>query len=375
MSSSVVVVTHKPGQYLDRCLASVAEQAEELVVVDNASEGDTAAKLAERYGARYLRMRSNVGFPAGVNAGVRESTREHVALLNDDAFAEAGWLAGSEKVLRDPTIAAVAPKLLFAWRRGMVRVGDPVRFEGSSATPRGRLVTSVEVGGIDVTGLTRVNGRPAWQDNGFWTSGAEIFELPLLNDARTVQINGEEAEVEAAIDVVNNAGSYLHPTGFCGDIGFGERDNGAVAAPTDRFSACGAAMVVRRETWDRIGEFAEEFFAYYEDIDWSWRARLQGMRVRYEPSLVVRHVHAHTAHSGVSAFYPARNRILCVVRNAPKRIAAGLLADLPPLPPWGRRSLARRLPAALAHRRRVARHATRSREEVWSDWAGVNAPL
>lgn len=374
MSSSVVVVTHKPERYLDRCLASVAEQAEELVVVDNASEGDTAVRVAERYGARYLRMRSNVGFAAGVNAGVKASTREHVALLNDDAFADPGWLSGSEKVLCDPTIAAVAPKLLFAWQRGMVRVGDPVRFQGSSPAPRGRLVTSVEVGGRDVTQLTHLRGE-ATEGDGFWTSGADIFEVPLIDDARTVQINGEPAEVEVAIDVVNNAGSFLHPTGFCGDIGFGDRDNGALAAPADRFSACGAAMAFRRETWDRVGEFAEEFFAYYEDIDWSWRAQLAGMRVRYEPSLSVRHVHAHTANSGASTFYPARNRILCVVRSAPGRVAAGLLANLPPLPPWGRRSLAKRLPAALAHRRRATRDAVRSPEEVWSDWAGVNAPL
>ena len=146
MSSSVVVVTRKPERYLDRCLASVAEQADELVVVDNGSEGDTAAKAAERYGARYLRMSSNLGFPAGVNAGVAASTRDHVALLNDDAFAEPGWLAGSAEVLRDQSVAAVAPKLLFAWPRGMVRVDDPVRFRGSNPRPRGRHVTSVEVG-------------------------------------------------------------------------------------------------------------------------------------------------------------------------------------------------------------------------------------
>ena len=104
-------------------------------------------------------------------------------------------------------------------------------------------------------------------------------------------MNGEGVELEARIDLVNNAGSFLHPGGFCGDIGFGDRDNGAFESAADRFAACGAAMAFRRETWERLGGFAEEFFAYYEDIDWSWRAQLAGMRVRYEPSLTVRHVH------------------------------------------------------------------------------------
>lgn len=376
MSSSVVVVTHKPERYLDRCLASVAEQADELVVVDNASAGDTAVKVAESYGARYLRMRSNVGFPAGVNAGVAASTRDHVALLNDDAFADPGWLAGSAEVLRDESIAAVAPKLLFAWPRGMVRVEDPVRFRGANPTPRGRHVTSVDVGGVDVTRKVILHGGAREDSAGFWTSGASLLELPLVGGSREVAVNGEPVEIETTIDLVNNAGTFLHAGAFCGDIGFGDRDNGSFESAADRFAACGAAMVFRRETWDRLGEFAEEFFAYYEDVDWSWRAQLAGMRVRYEPALTVRHVHGHTAgpESSMFGFYVSRNRILCVIRNAPSRVAARLLTTLPPLPRWGRRSLAKRLPKAVAQRRRTTRAAVRSPEEVWSEWAGVNVP-
>jgi GT2 family glycosyltransferase len=376
MSTSVVVVTHKPDRYLDRCLSSVAGQADELVVVDNASEGDTAGRVAEQYGARYLRMSSNVGFPRGVNAGVEASTSDHVALLNDDAFADPGWLEGSVGVLRDPSIAAVAPKLLFAWQRGVVRVDDPVRFKGSDPAPRGRHVTSVEVGGVDVTRKVTVRGGSTDEGDGFWTTGASLLEFPLVQGSRDVAVNGEEVQLEATIDLINNAGCFLHPGGFCGDIGFGERDNGKLDAAADRFAACGAAMVIRRDTWERVGPFADDFFAYYEDIDWSWRAQLSGLRVRYDPSLVVRHVHGQTAGPGSSmfGFYVSRNRLLCVARNAPSRVAARVLTNLPPLPPWSRRSLAKRLPGAFAHRRRLVRAAVRSPEQVWSDWAGVNVP-
>ena len=88
MSTSVVVVTHKPKVYLDGCLASVAEQADELVVVDNASEGESASRAAERYGARYVRMSSNVGFAAGVNAGVAAS---FVSFLWVSPEQSGGW--------------------------------------------------------------------------------------------------------------------------------------------------------------------------------------------------------------------------------------------------------------------------------------------
>ncbi len=360
--------------YLDRCLASVAEQADEIVVVDNASEGDGASRAAERYGATYLRMSSNVGFAAGVNAGVDAAKGDVLALLNDDAFAEPGWIEGSSAALADESVAAVAPKLLFAWPRGIVRIDDPVRFRGSSPTPSGRHVTSVEVGGIDVLGKVVVHGTSAQDGDGFWTSGAALLELPLIGGSEEVEVNGEGVDLETRIDLVNNAGSFLHAGGFCGDIGFGDRDNGAFESSADRFAACGAAMAFRRDTWDRLGGFAEEFFAYYEDTDWSWRAQLAGMRVRYEPSLTVRHVHGTTGGPGHSGFefFVSRNRILCMVRNAPTRVAARLLTNLPPMPAWGRRSLAKRLPAAFAHRRRMSREAALSREEVWARWAGVN---
>jgi GT2 family glycosyltransferase len=374
LSTSVVVVTHKPIHYLDRCLASVAEQADEIVVVDNASEGDSASRAAERYGARYVRMSSNVGFAAGVNAGVAAATGDHLALLNDDAFADPGWIDGSVKVLADPTVGAVAPKLLFAWPRAIVRIEDPVRFRGSSPTPRGRHVTSVEVGGVDVSQKVIVHGGAIEDSEGFWTNGASLLEFPLVGGSDEVEVNGEGVEIEARIDLVNNAGSFLHPGAFCGDIGFGDRDNGAFESAADRFAACGAAMAFRRDAWERLGGFAEEFFAYYEDIDWSWRLQLAGLRVRYEPSLTVRHVHGYTGGPGHSGFefYVSRNRILCMARNAPTRVAARLLTNLPPMPPWGRRSLAKRLPAALAQRRRMSREAVQSREQVWARWAGVN---
>ena len=188
-------------------------------------------------------------------------------------------------------------------------------------------------------------------------------------------MNGEGVELEARIDLVNNAGSFLHPGGFCGDIGFGDRDNGAFESAADRFAACGAAMAFRRETWERLGGFAEEFFAYYEDIDWSWRAQLAGMRVRYEPSLGG----ASRARATPEARDTAASSSSCRATGSsassgtpPPGWPCGCSPICLPCPPWGRRSLAKRLPAALAHRRRMSREAVQSREQVWARWAGVN---
>ena len=56
-------------------------------------------------------------------------------------------------------------------------------------------------------------------------------------------------------------------------------------------SVCGACMLVRRAVVNRIGLLDERFFMYGEDIDWCMRARGAGWTVRYEPSIVVRHLH------------------------------------------------------------------------------------
>ncbi len=54
--------------------------------------------------------------------------------------------------------------------------------------------------------------------------------------------------------------------------------------------ASGACMMVRRSTFDELGGFdAETFFMYCEDVDFSWRVRLSGLSVVYQPAAVVFH--------------------------------------------------------------------------------------
>ena len=89
--TSVVVVSYRPGDWLARCLASVTSQADEVVLLDNGSEGTSASQIGMEAGVRVLRSPVNQGFAPAVNAGVRACRGEAIALLNDDAVAGAGW--------------------------------------------------------------------------------------------------------------------------------------------------------------------------------------------------------------------------------------------------------------------------------------------
>jgi GT2 family glycosyltransferase len=66
------------------------------------------------------------------------------------------------------------------------------------------------------------------------------------------------------------------------------------------------------------------FFLYYEDTDLSWRLRLAGWSVRYEPDAVVHHLHSATADQASESFalFNERNRLLTLVRCAPAGLAA-----------------------------------------------------
>ena len=63
------------------------------------------------------------------------------------------------------------------------------------------------------------------------------------------------------------------------------------------FSACGGAAIYRRKVFERIGYFDEEHFAYLEDMDIGYRARIYGYENWYAPKAVVYHVGSGTSGS------------------------------------------------------------------------------
>ena len=387
VATSVIVVSHRLHRWFAACLDSVASECDELVVVDNGSSAEEVGLAARRAGARVVRLAANVGFPAGVNAGVRAATGDVVGLLNDDAMAEPGWLASARSALDDPSVGVVAPKLVFALPYAEIRFDDEPRRIGSDSRWLGRALRTATIDGTDVLdqlvgpGIHRLehgelDGREGpWR----WTAGREPIYMALQPewDPSDLRIDGEPAPVAGQVRLINNAGSYLSSEGWGGDYGYLSPDDGRFDVPAERFGACGGAMVTRAETLAGVGPFAASFFAYYEDVDWCWRARLAGLRAVYEPAGVVRHVGGVTSGGPLAARVKglaARNRLLCLVRNAPLGVAAGqvrrALGDGGE--PALRREMATHLPAALAGRTSLARRRRLSSGEVWERWAGVD---
>jgi GT2 family glycosyltransferase len=94
--------------------------------------------------------------------------------------------------------------------------------------------------------------------------------------------------------VLDGAGDEFTWTGSPRRRGHGERDRGQYDADQEIFGACGGAAIYRAEALKRVGPFDEDFFAYYEDSDWSLRAQVAGLGCRYVPAAVVYHMGSAT---------------------------------------------------------------------------------
>jgi GT2 family glycosyltransferase len=125
---------------------------------------------------------------------------------------------------------------------------------------------------------------------------------------------------------MNSAGNPLHVLGLSWAGGLGEPAAQHVDA-RDVASASGAGLVLRREVWERLRGFPEEFFAYQEDLELSWRTWQAGLAVRYVPGAVVVHHYAFGRHPA-KMYLLERNRLLFVLTTYGARTLALLALPL-----------------------------------------------
>ena len=95
MTVAAVVPHWNRRDLLESLLRSLREQTvafDQIIVADNGSKDDSA-DLAERAGARVLRLGRNLGFAAAVNRGIEAARTDWVAILNNDMTLAPDWRA------------------------------------------------------------------------------------------------------------------------------------------------------------------------------------------------------------------------------------------------------------------------------------------
>lgn len=117
-----VVLTWNNFADTDECLASLAAQDYpnyRMVVVDNGSQDGSLARLKERWAprVRFLEMGTNLGVPAGYNAGLRlalDEGADYALLLNNDIVVAPDLIARLVEAFgRSPRLGAVGPVTVY----------------------------------------------------------------------------------------------------------------------------------------------------------------------------------------------------------------------------------------------------------------------
>ena len=120
-------------------------------------------------------------------------------------------------------------------------------------------------------------------------------------------------------DRLDDVGNYYCALGWSFARGRG-KDIHAYETEDKIFSACAGAAIYRKKIIEKIGYFDEEHFAYLEDIDVGYRARIAGYDNIYCPAALVWHVGSGTSGSKYNSFkvkLAARNNVYLNYKNMP----------------------------------------------------------
>jgi GT2 family glycosyltransferase len=113
---SAVVVNYNAGQLLEPCIDLCLLQADEVILVDNASADTSMNEVSRRFGGesrlRILRNAANLGFAAACNIGAKAARGQFVLFLNPDCALEEGAVSQLLLALDSDPKAGMAGGLL-----------------------------------------------------------------------------------------------------------------------------------------------------------------------------------------------------------------------------------------------------------------------
>jgi GT2 family glycosyltransferase len=371
----VVVVNYFGGDRTTRCLEAVLRSTWpadrlQVVLVDNGSEPGFVAELRDRLPAvRVVTSPTNAGFAGGANLGITSLPEsDAVALINNDAIPEPGWLEPLVDALGGPHVGAATPKVLLDRKYVPVVIEVQTRRHAGDPRPLGVQLCGARVGGIDTSHETELaRGFWGWEHDEVTTGGTfawtseraeALVAVPLGHQgplsvelrlacgtgptSASVTTEGDAVGVEVGIHpawhtvapaaepaaVVNNAGTVLLPRFEVADRGYLEVDRGQFDERAEVFGWSGAAVLLARRYLDDVGLFDGRYFLYFEDSDLSWRGRLRGWRYLFEPTSVVHHERSATVgtRSAMAHHLLGRNRLSTLTKCAPAGAAVSAVS-------------------------------------------------
>jgi N-acetylglucosaminyl-diphospho-decaprenol L-rhamnosyltransferase len=235
---AIVIVTYNSAAEMGGCLdalTGLSETETEILVVDNASADRTRDEVAARK-IKLIANKTNAGFAAALNQGVRATTAPLILSLNPDAHlvsgldAMAAFFEQAKTGFEHPETGAVGGMLI-----------------GEDGAPQ--------------TGFMARN---------LPTSAALIFEVLGIN----------------RLWPANRVNWHYRCLGV----------DAMSVSPVDQ--PPGAFLMFSRAAWETVGGFDERFWpVWFEDVDFCARIKSAGYRAWYHPSGVAKHTGSHSVGS------------------------------------------------------------------------------
>ena len=148
----------------------------------------------------------------------------------------------------------------------------------------------------------------------------------LAELARTIAAHPDAAIVASKLllydrrDTLHTTGDMLGTDGIPHNRGVWEQDRGQYDASGAIFSGCGGASAYRKDVWQALGGFDEDFWMYLEDVDLGFRAQLLGCAAVFAPEARVYHKLSQSGGDTLASYYVGRNTIWLIAKNMPRSL-------------------------------------------------------
>lgn len=328
---SVLVISYNSREDLKKLFPTLKHQTYknfEVVLVENGNEENIDLLDSLSCPTHYLKT-NNIGFAAANNLAYENSRGSFACLINPDTELQEDLLERLLDSFRyDSSVGAVIPKIIFSkkfidikftadddfsinyneleesltYKKFFIRLGkrrmisncDEILSESREVVlslPIDGSVASAKISGPRSLSKFSVS-YTTYSGNKTYTKNLDNFE-GKYNQAVDLSLSDFVGR-----NIINNAGSGLRNS-LPYDKGFAEYDyGGAYASHSYTEAFCGACVLLGPNVLNRRKIFIDEFFAYYEDSELSAFILQNNLKIKYDPTVLVKHAHSTSSSEG-----------------------------------------------------------------------------
>lgn len=161
-------------------------------------------------------------------------------------------------------------------------------------------------------------------------SSADLFS-PKIYFAKGFEYQRDRYKKNEKGKVIWYAGGIIDRQNFYAkNRGIDEVDTGQYNKKGETGFVTGCCLVIKKHVLENLGMLDEALFLYYEDVEYSLRAKVKGLKIFYEPEVFLWHKNAQSSPgpgSDLHRYYQTRNRLSLGIKYASLRAKKSLIIE------------------------------------------------